>query len=259
MERKNALLCAAWVIFIMAICGALLSVLFNAGWRIAVTLAIVGVLLSFALAAGARYVYRYAQVTFVPTSAREEDGDESHRILEEPGLQNLITLNRAQMQVYHEIATKQARLASRNSRWAIAIGYTVLVAGAIVAIRSGSETSKIVIGALALVGSLLSAYISRTFSQSEDRAMDQLNYYFRQPLVTSYVLSAERLTFRLEDGRRDELVTEVVQGVLSAAQNAYDGEVGRDQSREVLLTDDTENGTAPSAEKTPHWWSKRKG
>ncbi|MCX5610646.1 hypothetical protein OHB39_24195 [Streptomyces sp. NBC_00047] len=152
---------------------------------------------------------------------------EPPKFFEDPGLQNLIVLNRAQMQVYHEIATKQARLASRNSRLAIAIGFIGLIAGAVMAIRIQNETSKIVVGSLALIGSLLSTYISRTFLSSEDRAMAQLNYYFRQPLVTSYVLSAERLTLKLSGPKRDAIVTEVVQGVLSAAQNAYDGELHR--------------------------------
>ncbi|WP_432146530.1 TRADD-N-associated membrane domain-containing protein [Streptomyces sp. bgisy084] len=194
---------------------------------------VTGALVSCALVAGATYIYRAAEGSFVPSGMAnsERDGPESPRLFEDPGLQNLIVLNRAQMQVYHEIATKQAKLASRNSRWAIAIGFIVLVAGAIVAIRTGDATSKIVTGSLALIGSLLSAYISRTFLHSEQQAMAQLNYYFRQPLVTSYVLSAERLTLKSGGARREALVTEVVQGVLAAAQNAYDSEANRGPSR----------------------------
>ncbi|CAM5704126.1 TRADD-N-associated membrane domain-containing protein [Streptomyces purpurascens] len=234
---RNGLFYAAGALLIIAICTGVSSLLFGMGWRVTVVIFVAGLLVTLLCVAGATYTYRGAETSFVPTGLQAEGtaGLDSPRLFKDPDLQNLIVLNRTQMQVYHEIATKQARLASRNSRLAIAVGFVVLIVGAVAAIRTSDETSKIVIGALALIGSLLSTYISRTFLISEDRAMAQLNYYFRQPLVTSYVLSAERLTHKLAEARRDDLVTEVVQGVLAAAHNAYDGESSRGTSRRRFI------------------------
>jgi hypothetical protein len=65
------------------------------------------------------------------------------------------------------------------------VGFLLLLVGGVVALRATDETSKTVVAGLAAIGSLTSGYVSRTFLKAEDRAMEQLNYYFQQPLVTS--------------------------------------------------------------------------
>jgi hypothetical protein len=120
--------------------------------------------------------------------------------LSDPDLQNLLLLNRAQLNIYQEIATKDAMTASRHSRYAISLGFLILVSGAIGAIWLHDATSKIVVGALASLGSVLSGYISQTFLKAQAQARKQLNYYFHQPLVASYLLSAERIALKLKDG-----------------------------------------------------------
>jgi hypothetical protein len=54
-------------------------------------------------------------------SAAIADSTRERRWLTDPNLQNLITLNRKQMKVYHELATEQAKRASRNSRLAMSV------------------------------------------------------------------------------------------------------------------------------------------
>lgn len=140
--------------------------------------------------------------------------------LQDPDLQNLITLNRTQMQVYHELATKQATYAARNSRRAMLVGFMLLVTGGVVALQADDDTSKVVAGTLAGLGSLLAGYIGQTFLAAEDRAMKQLNFYFQQPLVTSYMLAAERLTLKLTEAKRDSVLSDVIKQILGAARTA---------------------------------------
>ena len=97
------------------------------------------------------------------------------------------------MGLYHKIATSQARAAGRNSQIFTIIGFLALVAGAIVAFSSKDETTKLLIGALASLGSLFSAYITRTFFVPQKAAIDQLYKYWEQPLATGYFLAAERI------------------------------------------------------------------
>jgi hypothetical protein len=141
--------------------------------------------------------------------------------LSDPDLQNLLLVNRTQLNVYQEIATNDAKAASRNSRFAITIGFLILLAGAAVAIRTPDSTSKIVVGALASLGSVLSGYIGQTFLKAQAQAMRQLNYYFRQPLVASYLLSAERIALKLGDvDSTKKALLDVIKNVLIAANRS---------------------------------------
>jgi hypothetical protein len=66
--------------------------------------------------------------------------------------------------------------------------------GVAVALTASSNgASQAVIGGLSGVGSALSGYIAATFLQARRESLSQLNHYFRQPLATSYLLTAERL------------------------------------------------------------------
>ena len=144
------------------------------------------------------------------------------RWLTDPDLQNLIILNRTQIGVYQDIATGDAKRAARNSQIAMSFGFLILVAGAAVTIVTPDSVAKIVVGVLASLGSVLSGYIGRTFLKAQDQAMYQLNYYFRQPLVTSYMLAAERLTLKLSENAqaKQNALKDVIKNLLIAAGRA---------------------------------------
>jgi hypothetical protein len=141
--------------------------------------------------------------------------------LRDPDLQNLIILNRAQIGVYQDIATGDAKRAARNSQIAMSFGFLMLIAGAALAIKVPSATSKVVVGALASLGSVLSGYIGQTFLKAQTQATNQLNYYFRQPLVTSYMLAVERLAQKLPPGSaRENALKDLIKNILVAANHA---------------------------------------
>lgn len=140
--------------------------------------------------------------------------------LTDPDLQNLIILNRTQIGVYQDIATGDAKRAARNSQIAMSFGFLILIAGAVLTIRVPNAASKIVVGVLASLGSVLSGYIGQTFMKAQDQAMNQLNYYFRQPLVNSYMLSAERLTQKLAGTSQQNALKDLIRNVLVAASRA---------------------------------------
>lgn len=163
------------------------------------------------------------------------------RWLSDPDLQNLLLVNRTQLNVYQDIATKDAKAASRNSRFAMIIGFLILLVGSAIAIRTPNSTSKIVVGALASLGSLLSGYIGQTFLKAQAQAMKQLNYYFRQPLVASYLLSAERIALKLEDANSTkQALLDVIKNVLLVASRAeeHDSTSSDPQRRRSRRTSD---------------------
>ena len=102
-------------------------------------------------------------------------------------------ITHSRIDLYHEIATTQARKSFRNAQIAMATGFVLLLVFALLAIRSSSMTASIVTGALGATAAGLAGYIGRTFVRSQESAAGHLRAYFDQPLEFSRYLAAERL------------------------------------------------------------------
>jgi len=63
----------------------------------------------------------------------------------------------------------------------------------VLALQASDTTSRIAVASLSAIATLLSGYISKTFFASNQRAMQDLGDYYKQPLETSRLLAAERL------------------------------------------------------------------
>jgi hypothetical protein len=164
--------------------------------------------------------YEHAFKLFLPTAATRtlQRLETEKKLIQDMGLPNLIALNREAMAIYHGITTRQARTAARNSQAAMGIGFAILAVGALIAIRTDDRTSKIVIGALASIGGVFSGFISRTFLMAQQKAMEQLYRYWKQPLSTSYLLSAERIADNVSDQAvKDQMLAQLIAQMLTAA------------------------------------------
>ena len=132
-------------------------------------------------------------------------------------LQRLIDANRALLDKYQEPVRKQARTSYAYAQGAITVGLLVLLVGAGITVAASDTPTQVGIAALTGVGTVLSGYIARTYLRVYEHAQQQLNFYFREPLVTSYLLTAERLAKELQGEQRDsaysEMVTQIVGGV----------------------------------------------
>jgi len=208
--RRRRLACRAMSVTVFAI-GSIVVIF---GWLVfdwnpAVIAAAAGatLILSITLAALGAIIYTSAIGAFTPQAALDAErklAEEQDRLARDTTLPALLRYNREQMALYHQIATTQARAAGRNSQLAMSIGFIVLVAGAAVAIASDSVATKIVAGGLAALGGIFSGYVTRTFFVAQDKAIGQLYKYWEQPLTTSYLLAAERISTALSDNRNRE-------------------------------------------------------
>jgi hypothetical protein len=193
-------------------------------------------------------VYEYSYQSYRPQAlvdATERERQEREELTRDTGLPALLKYNREQMALYHKIATSQARTAGRNSQIFMSIGFLALVVGATVAINANDQTTKLLVGALASLGSLFSAYITKTFFTAQKAAIDQLYKYWEQPLATSYFLSAERIASSLSDeGKtaRDQQLSSLITQVLQAAIRA--------EPPAIPPSSSTESGRATSPGKT---------
>jgi hypothetical protein len=130
---------------------------------------------------------------------------------------SLLKVNQTQMDQYHDITKHQAEDAYRNSQIAMASGLIILVLATIAAILVKGNTSKIILGGVAGVGTAFSAYIGATFLNAYQSALAQLNYYFSQPLINSYFLSAERIVTDMSPKRRDDVRAKIIDSMLQGA------------------------------------------
>ncbi|MEV5472786.1 hypothetical protein AB0L66_10565 [Streptomyces sp. NPDC052207] len=130
-------------------------------------------------------------------------------------LANLWAVTNRRLDLYHEIATDQARLSFRNAQVAMVIGFFLLVGFVTVALRASSTTGAVVAGGLGAVSAALAGYVSRTFVKSQETAAGHLKAYFDQPLEFARYLTAERLITEsgLTEAQRQEAVMALVKGL----------------------------------------------
>ena len=227
-KQSSRLLIALLSVLVITACLTfVLMVYIRASWRAWAPIIFTGLALAVCIAAFLLIVAKSTRTKFDDFRDNYQAGAASKslsdqeqlpvRWLADPDLQNLINLNIKTINHYQDLAIKNAKDAVRNSQFAMSLGFLILVAGAVLTIFTPNSTAKVVVAVLASLGSLLSGYIGKTFLKAQDQAMHQLNYYSRQPLVTSHMLAAERLTPKLGGNTQQNALREVLKNYLVVA------------------------------------------
>jgi hypothetical protein len=178
--------------------------------------------------------------------ARVEAEKASEDVASAGDLVGLIRANARQMKAYDVLARGQARSSYRMAQIAMTLGMLVLVGGAVASIAVPDMTARITVATLSGLGGALSTFISRTFLRTYRMALTQLNYYFEQPLVTSYILASERVVESVSETRRDDLFSSIVTQILSALVRSREAAAVPTQPFPPM-TAATSNGSAPAA------------
>lgn len=105
----------------------------------------------------------------------------------------LWTVTHRRLDLYHQIATSQARRSFNTAQMAMAAGFALLIGFAVLAARARTPAAAITTGGLGAVSAAFAGYIGRTFVRSQESAASHLRAYFDQPLEFSRFLAAERL------------------------------------------------------------------
>jgi hypothetical protein len=173
--------------------------------------------------------------------ADDQDADASSSAGPEPfgshalALPELWAVTHGRLDLYHAIATGQASRSFRNAQIAMVLGFALLIAFVIVALRASTTAGAVVAGGLGAVAAALAGYVSRTFVRSQETAASHLRAYFDQPLEFSRYLAAERLVAdaNLTDQQRAEVVTALAQAMIAGpvapvadTPNGSNGDVG---------------------------------
>ncbi|MFJ3402168.1 hypothetical protein ACIPM5_34815 [Streptomyces microflavus] len=178
----------------------------------------------FALADALRGSHSVETGTPVPHPRADEHGDTpyddtSHRrrLL---GLPELWEATHARLDLYHQIATGQARTSFRNAQIAMVAGFVLLIVFAGIAVWASTTAVAIVAGGLGAVSAALAGYVAKTFIRSQEAAATHLRSYFDQPLELSRYLAAERLVADgdLSQEQRGEILSALVQAMVAGPQ-----------------------------------------
>lgn len=126
----------------------------------------------------------------------------------------------ARLDLYHQIATGQAKTSFRNAQIAMAAGFLLLVLFAGIALWASTTAVAIVAGGLGAVSAALAGYVAKTFIRSQEAAATHLRSYFDQPLELSRYLAAERLVADgdLTQEQRGEILSALVQAMVAGPQ-----------------------------------------
>ncbi|MEV5770110.1 hypothetical protein AB0L49_02400 [Streptomyces antimycoticus] len=132
-------------------------------------------------------------------------------------LPELWAVTHTRLELYHDIATGQARRSFRNAQAAMLVGFGLLVIFVAIALNASTTAGSVVAGGLGAVSAALAGYVSRTFVKSQEVASSHLRAYFDQPLEFSRYLAAERLIgdAELSQEQRAEILTTLVQAIVA--------------------------------------------
>ena len=126
---------------------------------------------------------------------------------------SLWAITQKRIDVYHEIATQQARNSFRSAQIAAYVGFAFLIAVAAFAGLTKSGTGAIAAAVVGVAGAGMSAYIGSTFMKAQASSSEQLGAYFLQPVEFARALAAERLLEKVEQGERAKVVERIVQSM----------------------------------------------
>lgn len=127
------------------------------------------------------------------------------------------TLNQQSLKKYHDLTQQQAGSSYIIAQLAILVGLLLLIGAGYIVVKASAPTAQIVVGALGVVGSTLSGYVGATSIRMYNRAQAQMNFYYAQPLVQSYILEAERISNCLSPKRKDSALEKVIAQTLEGA------------------------------------------
>jgi hypothetical protein len=93
-------------------------------------------------------------------------------------------------------------------------GLTLLLFGAW-HVFTGGGVDAIPVTAVTIVGSAVSGFIAKTFLDAHQTSLIQLNHYFKQPVLNSHILTAQRLVELLDTGTpQQDAIKQIIAVVL---------------------------------------------
>lgn len=188
--------------------------------NVSATIGAISATIAFGLVTVAFVRMNNARASFHEDAEARAQGAADKAIDEVTGPDDLLGLMRAnkkQMEAYDTLARSQASSAHFASMIAGALGLMTIIAGVLVIVFTADTSTKYAAALVTAAGTATSGYVAKTFIRVQDGTMQQMRFYFQQPLVQSYLLSAERLVSQLPEDRKAEQFERVIGALIAQA------------------------------------------
>lgn len=176
--------------------------------------------------------------------ARQELRKAEEELEDSLRLQALWNVTHRRLDLYHRIATRQAKTSFYSAQAAMVVGFGLLIVFAVLTAKAQTTAASVVTGALGAASAAFAGYIGRTFVRSQEASAAHLRTYFDQPVELFRYLAAERLLEGLDPAQRAAVVADLARAIVapSAAPAA---------SSSGTATAPLPNRTAPAAGSKP--------
>lgn len=163
-------------------------------------------------------------------------------------LKNLLVLNRRQLDDYHSSSIHQQAVAFRNAQIAAAIGFAIVVLGAILSMRQSNDTARYLTVGLSTLGTALSGYVASVFFRSYRETSREMERYYKEPFNTYEILMIERLADLDQHPQlRDKIVQRLLDRIYYQSIQAPVNEAAAQLQQDIKQQDgESSAGAVPS-------------
>lgn len=128
---------------------------------------------------------------------------------------HLLSVYTNQIKKYQEETRSRAVWSFSFAIIAMFAGIVFVFWGGIFILSEQSSEATIAGSVLSAIGGAVSAYITKTFLEVHKLSIQQLNRYFRQPVINEHIIMAQRLADGLEDTQaRQTAYQDIIKSVL---------------------------------------------
>jgi hypothetical protein len=187
-------------------------------WPDASTLAVVAVVTVAAMGGAAVAFGKVIAEEHRTEGARQALHEAEERARDSLELRALWDVTNKRLELYHRIATSQARTSFYSAQAAMTIGFASLIVFAVLTANAHTAAHSIVTGALGAGSAAFAGYISRTFVRSQEASAAHLRAYFAQPMQLFRYLAAERLLEGMDPAQRATVAADLARAIVATDQ-----------------------------------------
>jgi hypothetical protein len=157
----------------------------------------IAILLIFSIPIAPMIAWSRARMRFDEDTASDAVEHALKRAIDSRDLGDLAIFNHRQVEAYQTIARSQARRSYGSSQVAAGVGLLILVIGSINVLWTSNSGARVPVTVLTGLGAAIAGYVGKTYLDTYRLTIDQMHWYYGQPLVSSYMLAAERLAEKI--------------------------------------------------------------
>ncbi len=124
-------------------------------------------------------------------------------------ISNLLNFYNEQIKIYQKNTQSRASWSFTFAIIAMFFGLFFIILGSILVINKSNTGEIIALTSLATLGGAISGYIAKTFLDVHKTSLNQLNRYFKEPLINQYILKSQLLTEELESEEKKQLISKL--------------------------------------------------